>query len=177
MTARGVPHEDAVDTLRREFDATFARAPADVRPDADAFLAVIVGGDGYCIRVREISALTAARKIVALASPIPEFLGLAGIKGRIVPVYSLAALMGYPREARAPSWFVLGKGAQAVAFAFAGLEGQVESAPSDVLAPGDGERRRHVGAILQTSRGVHGVLDMASLESDVAERAAAAATT
>src|SRR5258708_16163647 len=59
------------------------------------------------MRVSEISGLATDRKIVAFPSPIPELLGVAGIRGALVPVYSLAMLLGYNAETERTRWLAL----------------------------------------------------------------------
>lgn len=176
MTEPGRLQGDAAEALRREFDASFALPSTGGGEETDSFLALTVGADPYAIAVREIAGLTAARKIVSLASSMAALLGLAGVRGDVLPVYSLAALMGYAREEKAPRWFVLGKGLGRVAFAFGELEGQIAFPRSDLLAHDGGSGRKHVRAVLRTAKALRGVIDMTSLEETVAEAASAAGT-
>src|SRR3989442_4943070 len=87
-----------LDDLRRSFDQAFAVPPPQPPAEIDSFLAIQAGGDLFALRVGELTGLVAHRKIVALPIGSPEFLGLAGIQGRLAPVYSLAALLGYAGE-------------------------------------------------------------------------------
>ena len=81
--------------IRNAFDHSYAIPPASqVGEQIENLLAVRVAGDPYALRVGEISSLTNSRKTVALPSPVSELLGVAGIRGGFVPVYSLAALLG-----------------------------------------------------------------------------------
>jgi chemotaxis signal transduction protein len=89
----------------------------------EGLLSVRVAGDPYAIRVSEISGLANDRKVVAFPSPIPELLGVAGIRGGLVSVYSLAALLGYSREAGQARWLVLCGAEEPVGLAFSDFEG------------------------------------------------------
>jgi chemotaxis signal transduction protein len=89
----------------------------------ESLLSIRVSGDSYAIRVSEISGLVNDRKIVPFPSSIPELLGVAGIRGVLVSVYSLAALLGYSREADQARWLVLCGTEEPVGLAFSDFEG------------------------------------------------------
>jgi purine-binding chemotaxis protein CheW len=101
-------------------------------------------------------------------------LGLAGIRGNLVPVYALAALLGH--EAREPPrWFALSSGSDRVALAFAELEGYLERPRSEVRAAAEGEARRaHVRERLHAPDGVRAIIELASLAAAIEERVATA---
>ena len=82
--------------LAEAFDAAFARPPASGRADTQSFLALRLGDDAFAVRVGDIAALHADRRIVPMPSAEPTLLGVAAVRGRIAPVYDLAALLGYP---------------------------------------------------------------------------------
>lgn len=96
----------SAEALRAEFDAAFgrpARAPAD---DLVRLLAFRVGGEPVAIRVLETAGLVAARRIEPVPSRRAELLGICGVRGQIVPVFSLARLLGRTEDAE-PRWIVL----------------------------------------------------------------------
>ena len=110
--------------LRNAFDR--ARAiPHSARAveQVEGLLSIRVSGDPYAIRVGEISGLANDRKVVAFPCSIPELLGVAGIRGGLIPVYSLAALLGYSREADQARWLVLCGAEEPVGLAFSAFEG------------------------------------------------------
>ena len=117
----------SAESLKQTFDAAFAAAPALDRQSGESFLALTIGAHAYAIRVREVTGLAVARKVVPIGSPIRGMLGLAGIRGELVPVYSLPALLGYAEEDGAPRWFVLCRASVLVALAFARFDGYVET--------------------------------------------------
>jgi hypothetical protein len=125
----GAPHRGgfSADSLKHTFDAAFAAPVAVERESAESFLALTIEAHAYAIRVREVAGLVAARKIVPIGSPIRGMLGLAGIRGSLVPVYSLPALLGYARDEGPPRWFLLCRAAVQVALAFASFDGYVET--------------------------------------------------
>ena len=64
--------------LRRSFDASFARAHATDERASDRLLAVRVGDDPYALRLAQVLALHADRKIVPIPSTAGGLLGIAG---------------------------------------------------------------------------------------------------
>ncbi len=128
-------HENATAReLRRAFDASFALPARGRVADVERLLRLHLGADGYAFRLTDIGGLSAARKVVPIASAIPEVLGLAGVRGNLVPVYSLSALLGYGTETEPPRWFVGCGASEPVAFGFAHLDGYVELATTEVHA-------------------------------------------
>ena len=121
--------------LRNAFDRTRAiPSSAQAVEQAEGLLSIRVSGDPYAIRVSEISELVNDRKIVAFPTPIPELLGIAGIRGGLVSVYSLAALLGYGREAGQARWFVLCGAEEPVGLAFSDFEGYFTVPSTQVYA-------------------------------------------
>jgi purine-binding chemotaxis protein CheW len=120
--------------MRRAFDATFAAPPAATVRAEKQMLAVRIAGAGYAIRLAELAGLVAAKRIVPLPGRAPALLGVVGIRGGLVPVYSLAAVLAEEAEHGPPSWLVLCPGEQPLALAFAELEGHLRVAASDFHA-------------------------------------------
>jgi purine-binding chemotaxis protein CheW len=150
--------------LRSAFDLTFAAPPAAERPSTEAVLSVGLGRDTYGLRLSEVAGLFAHRSITRLPSSIPEFLGVAGLRGVIVPVFSLGALLAYPAE-ESPRWLLLAGGQERIGLAFARLEGHFLSARTVATrAEGDGELRPHVQAAAATVDGrVLALIDLPSV--------------
>ena len=122
----------SAEALRAEFDVAFgrpARAPAD---DLVRLLAFRVGGEPVAIRVLETAGLVAARRIEPVPSRRPELLGICGVRGQIVPVFSLARLLGRAEDAEA-RWIVLAAaGAERVGLSAAVFERHLVVPASDV---------------------------------------------
>jgi hypothetical protein len=106
--------------LRAEFDAAFARAPAEPAQFVE-LLAIRLGGEPYAISLADISAVHASLEIVPLPTASRELLGVAAIGAAIVPVYDLRALLRSKLDG-APRWTVVDKRGGA-AYAFDGFEG------------------------------------------------------
>jgi purine-binding chemotaxis protein CheW len=109
--------------LKRIFDQTFAEAPRSDPSPEDDLLAISVGSDPYAIRLSEVAGLLSDRKVTWLPGSVPELIGLMGLRGALVPVYDLRALLGYGRGT-VPRWFLIA-GATQVALAFDRFDGHL----------------------------------------------------
>ncbi len=116
---------DRAAALRAAFDSSFALPLGAVSPETEDLLHVRVAGAPYSFRLRELSGLVAKRAIVQVPSRSAGLLGLSGIRGEIVPVFSLAALLGTGTETDAPPWVVLSAAPEPIAFAFSHFDGFV----------------------------------------------------
>jgi chemotaxis signal transduction protein len=106
--------------LRIAFDRAFAeplRLETDLR---EQVLAVRVGPQALAIRLCEIDALHADKKITPVPGGHPALRGIAGFRGTIVPVYDLRILLGHP-GGKPPRWLVIAAAAP-VALAFDAFE-------------------------------------------------------
>ncbi len=89
--------------LREEFDHAFSLPIRKETLQGRHLLAIRIGGDPYALNPEEIAGLQVDRAIVPVPGVLPEWLGLAGIRGELVPVYSLAMLLGYEQSATTKS--------------------------------------------------------------------------
>jgi chemotaxis signal transduction protein len=157
--------------LRRAFDAGFADAPREARAGTLRFLGVRIRGDAFALPIDEMAGLHPAPRIVPLPGALPELLGLAGIRGSLVPIYALDALLGYGAAADVPRWIVLGAGHHAVGLAFAQLEGYFEVERADETSAPEGARHGHVDEVVRVdgvSRGIVRVTSaIAALEARI----------
>ncbi|HVZ72775.1 MAG TPA: chemotaxis protein CheW [Polyangia bacterium] len=156
--------------LRRAFDGAFAAPPVVEGDETIPLLALRVGGQAYAVKLGDITGLLADRRIVAVPSTAAEFLGIAGLRGSTVPVWSLTALLGYGASRETPRWLIsFGDGAarQALALAFEHFEGHLNvprAALSDgVAASPDGPARSHVRQSVRVGDAQRAVLDLSSI--------------
>lgn len=156
--------------LRRAFDQTFATLPdAGVRKSRD-FLAIRVGTDGYAIDLAEVAALFADKSITRLPNSAPEFLGIAGFRGAVVPVYDLRVLLGYPAK-EMPRWLVTAA-AMPIAFAFDAFDRHLRLATESVAQPESADStHQHVREALRAPDMVRPIVDMASILAVITRRA------
>jgi chemotaxis signal transduction protein len=96
----------SADELRAAFDGAFARPARASDADAVPLLALRVAGAPLAVRVLETAGLMQVRPIVPVPSRRAELLGVSGVRGALVPVYSLARLLGRADD-DPPRWIVL----------------------------------------------------------------------
>jgi purine-binding chemotaxis protein CheW len=94
--------------LRQVFDATFALPPPPPASPAIALLLVRAGGDLLAVRRAELTGFVRGEALALTPGRSPAFLGLAGVRGGLYPVWSLAGLLGRPiAPAGAACWLLL----------------------------------------------------------------------
>jgi chemotaxis signal transduction protein len=159
---RDRPGETA-EALRAAFDAAFARPSEAPAHDAVPLLALRVGGEGVAVRVLETAGLLAARPIVPVPSRRAELLGVAGVRGAAVPIYSLARLLGRADDG-APAWFVLaGEGQERIGLAVTRFERHLLARPAELRPAAHGGGAGHAPEALHAGGEVRPVLSIPSL--------------
>ena len=164
--------------LRREFDAAFAKPVAATTRERTSLIEVRVQGDVYAVKTLEIDEIQRGSQIVHLPTDVPALLGLAGHRDELLPVYSLARLLGYGTQHAAPPWLLRCGGRTPFALAFDDLDGYHEVSSADIRpAPtGDGERAHVVGAV-PLGDGLRSVIGIPSIRHAISDRVATATKT
>lgn len=106
MSGEGNVYTDRAAELRKAFDRAFEAAPDLVRAEWEDVLALGIAGDRYAVRLREIAGITKCGKVVPVPTKAVTLLGLAGIRGEALPVFSLAGMLNYA-SADAAHWLLL----------------------------------------------------------------------
>ncbi|MGE3547439.1 MAG: chemotaxis protein CheW, partial [Kofleriaceae bacterium] len=138
------------DELRRAFDRDFARAAGAPTAGEDV-LAIQCGGDPYAIRLAEVAGLHAHLTIEPVPSPVRELTGVAALRGALVPIYDLAALLGYP--ACNGRWSVVA-GGRSMGFAFDRFESHAR-VPVDAFTAELTDHGRGTGSAGNTAPRAH----------------------
>lgn len=112
------------ESLRRQFDSTFARATSVETPPTVDLLSIRVGDRRYAIDVTEISGLVTVKTLTPLPGSTTVLLGITGFRGSIIPVYDLAALLGH-EKGETFRWLVVTAGITTTGLAFDGFEGHL----------------------------------------------------
>ena len=108
--------------LRAELERSFAAPLAGATRQGEAVLVVRVREQRHALRLVELAGLHHGLLVVDVPGPEPSFLGLVGLRGALVPVYDLGALLGFARGDERPAWLVVARGATPVGLGFDDLE-------------------------------------------------------
>lgn len=160
-----------LEALRRAFDEGFA-APAAGRAcaGAETFLALRAAGESVAVRLNQVRGLLAGRRITPVPSRLEELLGLAGIRGKCVPIYSAAALLGHGKESREAAWFVLCEAAT-LALAFDGFDGYLSVPKAEVrTVPARDSKREHADELIGSDMSARFVIDIGSVVKAIEKR-------
>jgi len=155
-----------LDELRQGFDRAFAEELTGASDAGVNLLAIRVGRDAHAVRLSDVAALEVRCAVTPVPSEHPELLGIAGLRGAVVAVFDLAALIG--ASGGEASWVLLAKGAP-VAFAFAGFEGVLNVRESD-LARTQTARGARVRDVVWREGQPLPVIDVAGLVGDLEHR-------
>lgn len=134
MNGHTLPFAQRAAELRHEFDRSFAEPPRSVQAASLDLLAIRLGGEPYALHLTTVSGLFAGKKFTRLPQDAPEFLGIAGFRGSVLPVYDLRVLLGCTADA-APRWLVV-TASVAVGLAFDGFDGHLRL-PQEGIAQQD----------------------------------------
>jgi chemotaxis signal transduction protein len=164
--------------LRQAFDASFALPPSPPREDMVDLLAVTVAADQVAVPLAAISGLVADRAVTRLPGSPPDLLGVAGLRGHLVPVYDLARVSGCGQpgaETAGPAarrWLILAGGSPAFAVAVDRVDGHLR-VPRDAIAAPSDEAGGSAGSVVRTVDGPRPVIDMPSVRATVSAHAQA----
>lgn len=147
--------------LRAQLDASFAEPREVVRPAMSALLAIRAGEEVRAVQVSELQAVLADRPITRLPTPVPELLGLCAIRGAIVPVYDLAALLGgHIQRRHPPRWIMLAQHSELIALAFDALDAQLIVPASEIATAIGGDGAVLVQGVLRPLLRIASVLEL-----------------
>jgi purine-binding chemotaxis protein CheW len=170
MTGEQADAAHRAQDLREAFDNGFARAPEPVAQDAEKLLAIRIGNDPYAVALAEITGIFVDRKIVPLPGKTIGLLGVAGLRGDILPVYSLAVYLGYSASDDAPRWLMRTGRDLIVAFAFDAFDGYVQLPRAQISSTQDNAQNGHVCAMALLAEGPRPVISIASIVKKISDR-------
>ncbi len=149
--------------LQAAFDGTFAAPPRLVDGEREELLAIRLSGDPFALRLRELTGVEPRRRVVPLPGAPTGLLGLAGLRGRLVPVYRLSILLGYPERDEAGRFIALAAGGDGapVGFALDGIDGYLIARRAE-LHPAV-ELRRHAPEVLSSAGVARPVISVPSV--------------
>lgn len=170
VRAESSPGRERLADMQRSFDQSFARALVGEAESLERMIMIRLAGEPFLIRADQITGLVKAKRIVPLPSRIPELLGLAGIRGTLLPVFDLTAFFEPRARGSTPAWLALAGRDLPIALAFDEFEGQVELARASLYADESGMPRRHVQLLARIGSSVQPVIDIPSILEVIRKR-------
>ncbi len=119
----------SADEMKKEFDATFAR-PREREEEPEVELLAIRAGDlRLALRVAETQGIARCPSITPLPSRAPSLLGLSGLSGNLVAMYSLSSLLAGRGGGSERPWVALCGEGRSVGLVFDEIEGSLRVSP------------------------------------------------
>lgn len=163
MTGTKHAEPSPLDELRQSFDQSFAVPQVRESWDLERFVAIRIGRDRFALRTHEIAGIEPKKPILPLPVDRRALLGVAGLRGRLVPIYSLALLLGYSETVGDRQWLALIGQDSAFGIAFSEFEGQVQASPDDLSVLGHTEDHPFARQVLRHAGGLLLVLDISRI--------------
>ena len=127
------------DELREAFDRGFAEPPAVVAGAGYELLRIELAGEPYVVPLADVTSLHVDLRIVPVPATVPTLVGVIALRGEILAVYDLRALLGLA-TARSARWVVVVK---AIGYAFDGFAGHLRVDDVSVRGVVEHEGRLH----------------------------------
>jgi purine-binding chemotaxis protein CheW len=157
--------------LCQAFDLSFALPPPQEPVEVEDLLTIRVAGDPYAIRLRDIAGMVAGCKVVPVPAVTPDLLGLAGIRGGVVPVFGLASILGYGPAPGSPRWMILCGAQEPIALAFSDFEGYLRLPKSSLHADENlRATRQYVNQVASTEAGARAVIGIPLVMATIRNR-------
>lgn len=158
--------------FRKAFDKGYALPPPALASEQmESLLAIRLAGDPYAIRVSQITGLVADKKVIVVPSPIPWLLGMAGIRGTLVPVYSLASVVCNDRDMGHARWLAVYEREEPVGLAFSDFEGYLKVLSTQICPAGQNHAiREHVQDAVRTGEVVRAIVNIPSVVETIKRR-------
>jgi purine-binding chemotaxis protein CheW len=160
--------------LRQTFDRMFSLPPSLASLEVEDLLTISVAGAPYAIRLLEIAEIFTERKVVSVPTVTPDFLGLAGIRGGIVPVFGLSSILGIGPDPGSQRWMILCGSEEPIALAFSDFEGYLRLPASALHADETFSTTRdhvkYVNQVASTPDGVRAVISIPLIMAAIRNR-------
>lgn len=161
MNHAGTDILERIQSLRASFDQAFAEPIARRHSLPINLLAVRVGGEHLALRIDDLAGISLDRKCIALAGSIPQLAGVAGMRGKLLAVYRLGALLDCEGKAGSEPWIAQCREDPSVGLSFDELESHIRADPTGLhtVVPGEGHTK-HVKEFLRDGSTVRAVVNI-----------------
>jgi chemotaxis signal transduction protein len=164
-------HSSRLQELRTSFDQTFAVAPRAEAEPLISLISVRVINKPFVLRSEHITAIVKPTRITPFPSSIPESIGVAGIRGVLVPVFHLAPFLGLECPIGAVHWIVLANRESPIGFAFDEFEGQVEVSKSGLYFDEKGRGSGPSKLLARIGLSVRPLIDIPQIVEEIRKKA------
>lgn len=158
--------------IKDDFDRSFSSPLSLQASEKENLLSIQVGKNYFAFKVSEILWLLRYQKVLALSNDAPGFLGVAGLQGRLVPVYDLAFLLGSEVDGQNnPAWFIVCGKNERVGLAFSDLREYISPSKDEIQTSG-GEHRKneHICGWVKHSKGLIQIVSVSSVFNSIKKR-------
>lgn len=164
------PSEQRLRQLRDAFDSSFARPWMPARAEPNAILCFTVGAHSFAAPLTELQSIAKAGPIIHVPSRSPALLGLTVVRAKLMPVYSLAALLDVSAAPPEICWLAILRGRLPAALALDSLDGYADR--QSVLASAGGATPQLVKGSVRYRERLHALLDCAGIYDAITRDAA-----
>jgi len=156
--------------LKRSFDLTFQQPLVERGQEVVHLLVVRIGTARFALKVADLAGLARAQTVVPLPGADSGLVGLAGLKGRIVAVYSLAAMIDCPELSTEQNrWMVLCRCEKEIALGFTAVTGTI-MVPRTELSPVSPGAPRHATDAVGSGSSQLWLLNVSSIAETIVKK-------
>jgi len=120
-------------TMRQQFDTSFALPLAATEAPTQKLLAIQAGEGRFALPLAECASIQVCPKIVELPAAPAGLLGIAGVRGRLLAVYRLAALLGIGHQAAPPRWLLVARADEQIGFAVENIDAYLQVFSAEIF--------------------------------------------
>ena len=158
--------------LRQEFDNTFAAAPRGRGEGRESLITLCTGGEALAVRTMHITGIAKRRRIMPVPTTrVPSLLGITAVRGTLLPVYDLAALLGLPAAAGEGSWLMLASRETPLGIIFDEFEGQVEIERTSLYESNSSGSCKHLRLMAGIGAAHRAVIDVPGIMEEIRKTA------
>ena len=159
--------------LKRSFDQSFQQPLVERGQELVHLLIVRIGSSRFALKVADLAGLARAQTVVPIPGADSALLGLAGLKGRMVAVHSLAAMIGCQELSTEQNrWMVLCRRQKEIALAFTAVTGTM-MVPRTELSPVSPGAPPHATDAVGSGAAQLWLLDVGSIADTIVKKTAA----
>ena len=159
--------------LKRSFDQSFQQPLVERGQELVHLLIVRIGSSRFALKVAELAGLARAQTVVPIPGADAGLLGLSGLKGRMVAVHSLAAMIGCQELSTEQNrWMVLCRRQKEIALAFTAVTGTM-MVPRTELSPVSPGAPPHATDAVGSGTAQLWLLDVGSIAETIVKKSGA----